>query len=240
MTGALHAEWTKARTTAGPAGLLVGVVALTAGLSVVAVAARGSTVDAPKLCLTGVLLGQAVVALLAVLLVGNEYGTGLIRTTLTAVPNRLAVLAAKVVVVAGAALVTGAAGVTAGMLAGRRILPFPLTGAALRATGGSVLYLVLVGLLSVGVAALVRDSAAATGVVLGVLYLSPILAGVVTDPVWQRHLEQIAPTTAGLMIQTTVDVPALPLTPWAGLGVLSLWSIAALLAGAARLALTDA
>jgi ABC-2 type transport system permease protein len=245
MIGALHAEWTKARTTGGPAWLLLGVVALTAGLSTAAVAATkcpatGCAVDAPKLSLTGVQLGQAVVALLAVLLVSNEYGTGMIRTTLLAVPNRIAVLAAKMIVVAGSVLAAGAAGVAFGVLAGRRILPFPLAGPALRAAGGSVLYLVLIGLLSVGVAALVRDSAAATGAVLGLIYLSPILAGIVTNPAWHRHFEQIAPTPAGLMIQTTVGVDTLPLKPWSGLGVLALWTAGALLTGAARLALRDA
>ena len=245
MLGALRAEWTKARTTGGPAWLLLGVAALTAGLSAAAVAAMscpaaGCVVDLPRLSLTGVQLGQAVVALLAVLVVSNEYGTGMIRTTLTAMPNRIAVLAAKMLLVMAAVLVAGAAGVAAGVLVARRVMPFALTGPALRAAGGSVLYLVLIGLLSVGVAALVRDSAAAVGTVLGLLYLSPILAGIFTDPAWHRHFEQIAPTTAGLMIQTTAGVRSLPLSPWAGLGVLALWAAGALVAGGGRLALRDA
>jgi ABC-2 type transport system permease protein len=242
MAGALHAEWTKARTTGGPGWLLAGIIALTAGLSMAAAAAAkaGGAVDLPRLSLTGVQLGQAVVALLAVLIVGNEYSTGMIRTTLTAVPDRIAVLAAKMVLVLASVLLAGAAGVAAGVLVARRFLPFPLTGPALRAAGGSVLYLVLIGLLSVGVAALVRDSAVAIGTVLGLLYLSPILAGIVTDPAWHRHFEQIAPSTAGLMIQTTVGVHSLPLTPWAGLGVLALWAAGALFVGAGRLALRDA
>jgi ABC-2 type transport system permease protein len=242
MAGALHAEWTKARTTAGPAWLLVGILALTPGLSVAAVAAAkaGGAADLPKLSLTGIQLGQAVVALLAVLIVGNEYGTGMIRTTLLAVPNRIAVLTAKMILVVGGVLVAGTAGVAAGVLAARWILPFPLTGPALRAAGGSVLYLVLISLLSVGVAALIRDSAAAVGAVLGLLYLSPILAALFTNPAWHRHVEQIAPTTAGLMIQTTVGVRSLPLGPWAGLGVLALWAAGALVTGAGRLTLRDA
>jgi ABC-2 type transport system permease protein len=225
--------------------LLLGVAVLTAVLSVAAVAALRCpavvcAADVPKLSLTGVLLGQAVVALLAVLVVGDEYGTGMIRTTLTVVPDRVAVLAAKSAVVAGGVLVAGGAGVSAGVLAGRWIMPFPVTGAAWRAAGGSVLYLVLIGLLSVGVAALVRDSAVAAGTVLGVIYLSPVLAGVVTDPAWHRHLQQVMPSTAGLLIQVTAGVRALPLTPWAGLGVLGLWAAGALIAGFARLAWRDA
>jgi hypothetical protein len=51
-----------------------------------------------------------------------------------------------------------------------------LTGAALRATSGSALYLALIALLSLGVAAIVRDSAIASGTVLALLYLFPILS----------------------------------------------------------------
>ena len=64
----------------------------------------------------------------------------------------------------------------------------------LRATVGSILYLALIGLLSLGMATLIRDSAVAVGVVLGMLYLFPILIQVVGDPDWKRRLEQIAPT----------------------------------------------
>ena len=64
-------------------------------------------------------------------------------------------------------------------------------GPTLRAAVGSVLYLVLIALLSLGVATAVRESAAAIGLVLGLLYLFPFLAQVVSDPAWHRHLEQI-------------------------------------------------
>ncbi|MCX5206585.1 hypothetical protein OG897_34920 [Streptomyces sp. NBC_00237] len=73
----------------------------------------------------------------------------------------------------------------------------------LRAASGSVLYLVLVGLLSLGVALLVRSSAAAVGVVLGLFFFFPILAQVIADPDWQRLLQQAAPMPAGLNVQTT-------------------------------------
>lgn len=258
MTGALHAEWTKLRTTAGPAWLLLGIAALTVALSTAAVAAMscratGCAVDTPKLSLTGVQLGQAVVAILAVLAVSNEYSTGMIRTTLAAVPRRLGVLAAKAVVVTGGVLVAGGLGVAASILAGRLVLPGhgftaargypPLSfgdGPTLRAAGGSVLYLALIGLLSLGVAALVRDSAVAIGIVLGLLYLLPILVQAVTDPAWHQHLQQIVPSTAGLAIQATAGLHTLPLSPWAGLGVLALWAAVALLAGGGRLMWRDA
>jgi ABC-2 type transport system permease protein len=258
VIGALHAEWTKQRTVVGPAWLLLVATALTAGLSWLAVAATacpaaGCAVDATKLSLTGVQLGQAVIAVLAVLIVGTEYSTGMIRTTLTAMPHRAAVLAAKAVILTGGVLVAASVGTFGSLLAGRLLLPGngftdahgypPLSladGPTLRAAAGSVLYLVLIGLLSLGIATLIRESAAAIGVVLGLLYMIPILLGVVTDAGWHRHIEQIAPSLAGLAIQNTVGLHNLPIGPWAGLGVLAAWAAGALLAGAALLMLRDA
>jgi ABC-2 type transport system permease protein len=65
-------------------------------------------------------------------------------------------------------------------------------GPVLRAAAGSVLYLALIGMLSLGTAAAVRDPAAAIGVVLGLLYLFPIATAAVSDPHWHRLLEQVA------------------------------------------------
>jgi ABC-2 type transport system permease protein len=259
MSRMLHAEWTKLRTTAGPAWLLAAAVAATVALSVLAIAATscpaGSAcaVDTTKLSLTGVQLGQAVVAILAVLVISGEYSTGMIRITFAALPRRLGVLAAKAALVTGLVLAAGALAVLGGLLAGRLILPghgFTAAhgfaalslahGPTLRAAAGSVLYLALVALLSLGVAAMVRDSAVAIGVILALLYLFPIVATVTSDPKWQRHLEQIGPMTAGLAIQATTGLRSLPISPWAGLGVLAAWAAGALLAGGLLLRQRDA
>jgi ABC-2 type transport system permease protein len=205
--------------------------------------------DPAKLSLTGVQFGQAVVAILAVLAISGEYSTGMIRVTLAAVPRRAAVLAAKAAVVTGPALAAGAVAVLGCVLAGRLVLPghgityeivWLSHGPVLRAAAGSVLYLGLIALLSLGIAAMVRDSAVAIGAVLALLYMFPILAGVITDPSWDRHLQQIGPMTAGLDIQVTTGLRSLPLSPWAGLGVLAAWAGGALLAGGLALRLRDA
>jgi len=91
-----------------------------------------------------------------------------------------------------------------------------------------------------GAATAVRDSATASGVVLGPLYLFPIIAHVVTNPHWQRHLQQIGPMTAGLAVQATTNLRSLPIGPWAGLGVLAAWAAGALLGGGMLLRLRDA
>ena len=259
VAGALHAEWTKLRTVPGTIWLLLAAAVLTAAVSAAAAAstrcASGAVcrVDTAKISLTGVDLGQAVVAILAVLAVTGEYSTGMIRVTLAAMPRRTTVLAAKAIVITGLVLVAGTIGVLGSVLAGRLILPghgfspargyAPLSlgdGPVLRAAGGSVLYLVLIALLSLGVATVIRESGFAIGTVLALLYVVPIIASVVTDPHWQRHLQQIAPMTAGLDIQATAGLSSLPLSPWAGLGVLAAWAGGALLAGGLVLQLRDA
>ena len=257
MREALHAEWTKLRTAPGTLWLLLAVVALTVALSAGAAAAvrcpsAGCGQDPARISLTGVELGQAVVAVLGVLVISGEYGTGMIRTTFTAMPRRTTVLAAKAAILTGLVLAAGTIAVLASVLAGRLILPGhgftaahgypPLSlgdGPVLRAAAGSVLYLALIALLSLGAATIVRDSAVAVGAVLGLLYLFPIIA-VVTDPHWRRHLEQIGPMSAGLAIQATTGLRSLPLSPWAGLGVLAAWAAAALLTGGLLLQLRDA
>jgi ABC-2 type transport system permease protein len=258
MSQALRAEWTKARTVPGTAWLLLAAIALTVAVSAASASAvtcptEGCGQDPAKVSLAGIDLGQAVVALLAVLMISSEYSTGMIRATLAAMPRRATVLAAKAGVLTGLVLATGTIAVLASVLTGRIILPghgftaahgYPLlslgTGSVLRAAAGSVLYLALIRLLSLGIATAARDSAVAIGLVLGLLYLVPILAATVTNPGWHRHLQQIGPMTAGLAIQATVDLSGQPISPWAGLGVLAAWAAAALLAGGLMLGRGDA
>ncbi|GAA3818989.1 ABC transporter permease subunit [Streptomyces phyllanthi] len=252
MSLALHAEWTKMRTVASPLWLLLGTVAATVALgagatSVVNCTANGCGGDTTKLSLMGVYLGQALVAILAVLIISGEYSSGMIRTTLTAVPRRATVFAAKAVTLTGVVAVAGTAAVLGSVLAGRLILPdlgdraLSLSdGPTLRAVFGTVLYLILIGLLSLGVATAVRDSATSIGVVLGLLYIVPIISQTISDPDWQRLLEKIAPMSAGLAIQVTTDLDSLPISPWAGLGVTAGWAAAALLAGGLLLRRRDA
>jgi ABC-2 type transport system permease protein len=255
---ALHAEWTKLRTLASTFWLLLTAAALTAAVSAAAAAAvrcpSGHCADDPaKISLTGIYLGQAVIAAVAVMAISGEYGTGMIRVTLAAMPRRLTVLAAKAAVLTGLILVTATIAILASLLAGRLILPghgigpshgypalSPGDGPVLRAACGSVLYLTLIALLSLGVAAALREAAAAIGVVLGLLYLFPIIGAVAGNPALARHIQQIGPMTAGLAIQATTGLSRLPISPWAGLGVLAAWAAGALALGGLLLHLRDA
>ncbi|MGI5237813.1 ABC transporter permease [Dactylosporangium sp. CA-139066] len=196
---AVRAEWTKLRTTPGPAWLLLAAAAATVSL------------DVTQSLVRGVYLGQIPVAVLGVLVIGGEYGTALIGTTLTAIPRRPAVMAAKAAVLAAAMCAAAVPILAAAPLAARLTL---------RAAAGSAAHLVLIALLALGTAAAARDSAAAIGTVLGLLYLPPILTQLVTDPDLHRRLARIAPMTGGPV-------------------ALAAWSAGALLTGTLLLQLRD-
>jgi ABC-2 type transport system permease protein len=259
LPGALRAEWTKLRTVSGTAWVLAAVCVLTVAVGAATAAATrcgagaGCAIDPTKVSLTGIEVGQAVVAVLAVLVISGEYSTGMIATTFTAMPRRAAVLAAKAVTLTGLVLAAAVVAVAGSLAAGRLLLTgngitaahgFAVVslahGPTVRAAAGSVLYLALVGLLSLGIATIVRDSAAATGAVLGMLYIPPVVALFLGgEPAWQRWVERYTPTNAGLAILNTTGLRGLVISPWSGLSVLAAWAAVALLAAGVLLHLRD-
>jgi ABC-2 type transport system permease protein len=259
---AVRAEWTKLRSVPSLPWLLAVAVGLTVAGSAGAVASVDTSQcptptecfeDTTKLSLSGIRLGQAAVVALGVLAMSSEYSTGTIGSTLAANPSRRLVLLAKAAAVTTVALVAGVLGVLGSLAAGRAILPgngFTRAngyealslgdGSTLRAAAGSVLYLVLVALLSLGVATAVRDTAGAITGMLALLYAFPIVAALVSDPRWQHRLERYGPMEAGLSIQNTMRLDELPIAPWPGLGVLATYAGVALLSGLALFQLRDA
>jgi ABC-2 type transport system permease protein len=258
MMTIVRSEWTKIRTLTTMRWLLAATIFVTIAGSIAVIGAThisagtAHSLDLAKLSLTGIDIGQAAIVVLAVLTISEEYGNGTIHATLAATPRRLQVLAAKVINLIVLTLLAGAIAVAGCLLAGRIMLPasglgpsdgFPLISisdaATLRAGGGSVLYLALVALLALGMATAIRDTGVAIGAVLGLLYLPPILA-LAFSGVVQERIEQIAPMSAGLAIQATTSIPALPISPWNGLLVLATWAVASLATGGLFLKLRDA
>jgi ABC-2 type transport system permease protein len=168
-------------------------------------------------------------------------------------PRRWTVIASKLAITTATALTVGAVAVAGSLLMGRLNLPgngfTPANGYAilslhddltLRAVWGSVLYLGLIALLSAGVAAIVRDSAAAISAVMALLFLAPMLAMFIDDARWQHLLYRFAPMEAGLTIQRTLNLDTLHIGPWAGLGLLAAYAATAALLGGVLLHLRDA
>jgi ABC-2 type transport system permease protein len=254
---AARAEWIKIRTLPGSLWLLGALVVTTVAVGAAAAAAvrcpsGGCGLDPARTSLTGIYLSQVVASMVAVIAVSGEYSSGMIRTTFTAMPRRATVLAAKAAIITAITLPAGAVAVLGSLLTGRILLSsdgigpahgYPAitlaSGPVLRAAIGSDLYLVLIALLSLGIATIVREPAPAIGAVLGLLYLAPILAAAIGSPAWHHNLERYAPMTAGLTVQATTGLRNLPVSPWAGLGILAAWAFAALLTGGLLLRMRD-
>ena len=257
---AMHAEWTKLRTLPSTGWLALLAIAATVGVSL---AITGSldythcgepcTLDTAKLSLAAVRLSQVPILVLAVMAVTAEYGTRTIRLTMLSVPRRFPVVLGKLGVLAIVGVATGMVAVAGALAVGRAILPgngftaavgFPplslADGLIRRAAVGTVVYIGLVALLGAGLGLLLRDTAGTITAVLGLVYGPPIAAMFVSDPVWQHRLHRYGPMDAGLAIQATRDLTAEHIGPWAGLGVLSLYAGAAVVAGLLAFQLRDA
>jgi len=250
---AMRMEWTKLRTVPSTAWSIVGLIGLTVATGSLLMWSLGTThcashcdQDMPQLSLSGVYLAQLAVVVLAALAITSEYDTMMIRTTLAARPRRLTVLGAKAAIVTATVLVTGGIAVLATFVVARGIpvdgyLPLSLDdGATRRAYFGTVAYLGLIALFSVGVGTLVRHTAGAITTMMALLYVAPIIAQLVSDERWRHRIERYAPMSSGLTIQATTHLDRLPIGPWHGLGVLAAYAAAALLLGAIAFLVRDA
>jgi ABC-2 type transport system permease protein len=105
---AMAAEWTKLWSVRSTTWTLVATVVAVVGLCVLATAtvSPSEIIDDPtRRSLIGIFLGQLIFGVLGVLVMSAEYGTGTIRSTLSALPRRPVVLASKVLVFGAVAVV---------------------------------------------------------------------------------------------------------------------------------------
>jgi ABC-2 type transport system permease protein len=250
VSGALHAEWIKLRSVRSTGWSLVAGFGLMLGLTALVCSSSTTTGGSPghpgdndivRDSLGGVWLGQIPFVLLAVLAIAAEYSTGMIRTTFAADPRRWATIASKWTLVGALVLSTGLLASAASFVLGQSLLrgngfnyqggydPVSLTdGPALRAVVGTALYLTALALLALGIAAIVRGTAAAISLVLGVVFVPLIAAGLLPERTGDLVLQ--ATPIAGLASQQTVDRPdAIPMGPWAGLAVAFAYALGALI-----------
>jgi ABC-2 type transport system permease protein len=192
-----------------------------------------AAIDSTRVSLGGMHLSQVAIGLLGVLVITSEYGTGMIRATLAAVPQRRLMLAAKTLVFAVTAVITGITACFAAYFVFQVFLPggdSMRTSLAdpgvLRAVTGAGLYLAVLGLLGLGLGAVIRSSAGAVAALLGVLFVPSILITLLPQS-WQNTIGAYLPMNAGETI-FTVHHQAHTLQPWTGFGVFCLYATAAL------------
>jgi hypothetical protein len=232
--------WTLAITATGAIAIAVAVGYNT----------KNAAGDLTNNALAGMIPGLLLTGVLGVLVMTGEYTSGMIRATLAAIPRRPWVLAAKAAVFGAVALVLGEAAAWVSFFAGGAALRHGIHAPALSQPG--VLRAVvlggtgfcLIGLLGVGLGAIIRHTAAAIAVLVGGVYLLAEVAGFVTRTaapympiiIVGNSLSTTKPVTCGS------DAAACPhfLAAWAGLGMLVLYAAVALAIGGWLLARRDA
>ncbi len=196
--------------------------------------------DPVSTVLSGANFAVLIVAVLGAIVGAREYTTGMIRTTLAAVPRRLPVLWGKLVTFVGVLTPTVILGVLVSFVAGMAILD--AGGAATlawsddgvaRAVLGTAVYLVALGVIGVALGILLRGTAAAIGTVIGAVLFVPTLASALLPDSWDGVLKYL-PSNAGMAF-TSVEPGDSLLTPGAGMAVLAAWVLLAV--GGAALAL---
>jgi hypothetical protein len=158
----------------------------------------------------------------------------MIRSTFAAVPRRLPVLGAKSVVFGLVALVTMTVSSFVTFFAAQAVLSGEGREAslsdpgALRAVVGVGVLLALIGLLGGALGWILRSTAGAISTLVGLLLLLPVLFQLLPGSV-STSVGKYLPSEAGGAFVTSTQTPD-TLAPWAGLGVLAMWVVAALVA----------
>ena len=236
FAGAVRSEWTKLRTLRSTIWTILVTLALGAGFGALLsfagarnyatlTPAEQASFDPTATSLAGHVMAQLAVAVLGVLIITSEYATGMIRTSLTAVPRRARLLAAKAVVLTVVALAVSEVTEFGAFFAGQAVLAgkgVPHAGLGephvLRAVIGAGLYLAAVALLGVAVGTLVRATAGAIATMVAVTLLVPIFTPALPES-WARVVGRFWPTMAGQRIMTVRPDPD-GFGPWTGFGLM--------------------
>ncbi|MEA2157944.1 MAG: type transport system permease protein [Solirubrobacteraceae bacterium] len=229
-----RSEWTKLYSLRSTRYALIATAVMTIGFGIIASAATVSrwssmsvgdkaTFDPLATSLLGVRFGVLAIGVLGVLLIAGEYSTGMIRSTMTAVPKRLPVLWGKAGVYALVALVIAVPAALIAFFAGQAILSgqhlqisFSQSGVP-RAVLGSAVYLTLVGLFAMGLGAIMRNTAAGIATFAGVMFVIPPLVSILPSSI-SNSIDPYLPSNAGEAMMR-IGHHANTLSPGAGLAV---------------------
>jgi ABC-2 type transport system permease protein len=242
----MRSEWTKIRTVRSTFWTLLAAAVAMIGISAIAATvivnqwatlepADKASFNAIEIGVAGAFFAQLAIGVLGVLVITTEYGTGMIRATFAAVPQRRMVLGAKALVLFLVTLVVGVASSLVSFFVVQAILSThsnPALSAsitdpgALRTVLGGGVFLAVMGLLGFSLGAVLRRSAGAITALFGLVFFLPglmqLLPASVTDAV-TKYL----PSNAGSAIYRQVKGPQV-LSPGVGLLVLCAYALAAL------------
>jgi ABC-2 type transport system permease protein len=143
-------------------------------------------------------IGELIIVVLGALVITSEYSTGMIRTSLTVMPRRSVLYAAKALVFTAVSLAVSLITSLAAFFTGQAILASKHINTtlaqpyALRAVLLSAAVITVFGLLAYGTGAIIRNSAGAITAILGVIFLIPLLAQALPSS-WYQDLERWLP-----------------------------------------------
>jgi ABC-2 type transport system permease protein len=257
LRAAMASEWTKLRSVRSTVWALILTSGFTIGLGALFCWAylhrreqrgdrgiRALFFDPTARSLNGVVLAQLAIGVLGVLVMSSEYTTGMIRTSLAAVPNRRALLVAKTIVLGGAALVVSMVSVFVAFGLGQAILKGDHLGISLgapdvlRAVLGAGLYLTMIALFGLSLGTIVRRTPGAIATLFGIVLILPLLAQALPEP-WDVRIGRLAPLNAGQAMFSVRYDPDL-LTPTQGLLVFLAWIVASYVLALVLLSRRDA
>jgi ABC-type transport system involved in multi-copper enzyme maturation permease subunit len=195
--------------------------------------------------LGGYHLALLAIGVLGVVVISGEYSTGMIRSSLMAVPKRLPVLWAKLGVFAAVTFVLMLASSLVAFFAAQAIttshhvnhsLGSPH---ALRAVVGTALFLTVLGALGVGLGTLIRNTAGGIAALVGLLFVLPGITALLPSSTGDA-ISPYLPLNAGSAVATSTFDNTQHLSPWAGFAVFCAYAVVIIVAGAVRFARSDA
>ena len=252
----LLSEFTKFRTVRSTVWTLLVAVVLMIGISALFSAVTASqyhTFDAAdratfnpvSISLSGMMFAVVAFGVLGVLMISGEYSTGMIRSSLTAVPRRLPVLWGKLAVFAGVIFSISLVASFICFFLGQALLSSHHLGVSIAAPGalrsiiGAALYGTVAGMIGVALGALFRNTAAGIATFAGVFFVIPPLTGLLPASI-SDHLSQYLPSYAGDALWGGARSVTNALSPWTGFAVLCGYAVVVIAAAALRLRRVDA
>jgi len=250
FAGTLRSEFTKIRSVRSTYWTLFALLVVSIGIGAVASwgiashwsrmpAVERASIDLTQTSLGGLLyLGQLVIVVLGALTITSEYSTGMIRTSLSAMPRRGVIYGAKAAVFAVIALITALITSFIEFFVGQALLGSTHHSATLsqpnvlRAVIGSALYVALCGLFAYGIGTILRHTAGSITTGIGLLFVLPILADLLPSS-WRIDVVRWLPSSAGSAISATAGT-AQPhmFSSWGEFAVFGCYTAAVLIAGA--------
>ena len=252
----LLSEFTKFRTVRSTVWTLLVAVVLMIGISALFSAVTASqyhtfspadraTFNPVSISLSGMMFAVVAFGVLGVLMISGEYSTGMIRSSLTAVPRRLPVLWGKLAVFAGVIFSISLVASLISFFLGQALLSGHHLGASIAAPGavrsiiGAALYVTVSGMIGVALGALFRNTAAGIATFAGVFFVIPPLTGLLPASI-SDHLSQYLPSYAGDALWGGARSVTNALSPWTGFAVLCGYAVVLIAAAALRLRRVDA